>query len=161
MLQLLYTNGQLYDQISLIEIIALIIAKKSPAQCGILPKKCHVAPSLLDTQTSPLRHVASLIQPGRKFSLIPSGRNSRSFHPDGILSGQRPTFPGYLTSGIMSGRRGYVTAEIMSGRRPTFFGYLTTGIMSGRRSTFFGYFASDACRRMGEEDDSTSSGRHV
>ena len=149
MLQLLYTNGQLYDRISLIEIIASIIAKKSPAQCGILPKKCRVAPSPLDRQTSPLRHMASLIQPGRKFSLIPSGRNSRSFHPNGILSGRRPTFPGYLTSGIMSGRR------------PTFFGYLTAEILSGRRSTFFGYFASDACRRMGEEDDSTSPGRHV
>ncbi|RVX07968.1 hypothetical protein CK203_014738 [Vitis vinifera] len=42
--------------------------------CGILPKKCHVASSPLDTQTSPLRHVELLIPPGRRFSLIPPGR---------------------------------------------------------------------------------------
>ena len=36
------------------------------SHCGILPKKCHVAPSPLDTQTTPLRHMASLIPFGRK-----------------------------------------------------------------------------------------------
>ena len=35
-------------------------------ECGILPKNCHVAPSPLDTQTTPLRHMASLIPFGRK-----------------------------------------------------------------------------------------------
>ena len=129
--------------------------------CGILPKKCRVAPFPLDMQTSPLRHVASLIPLGRKFSLIPFRRNSRSFHPDGILSCRRPTFPGYLTSGILSDRCEYLTAGILSDRRPTFSGYLTAGILSYLRSTFSGYFVSSACHRMGEEDDSTSSGRHV
>ena len=34
-------------------------------------------------------------------------------------------------------------------------GYLTSGILSGRRSTFSGYFTSSAWRRMGKEGVST------
>ena len=61
--------------------------------CGILPKKCHVASSPLDTQTSPLRPVASLIPPGWKFSLSPPGYLTAA-----IIFDRRSTSFGYLTS---------------------------------------------------------------
>ena len=76
------------------------LSKLSPT-CGILPKKCHVALSLLHTQTVPLA-TRDMAHPTR-------GR---------ILSGRRPTFSGCLTSGILSDRR------------PTFSGCLTSGILS-------------------------------
>ena len=98
---------------------------------------------------------------------IPSGRHPTFFgcFTTAIISGRHPTFSGYLTAAILSGWHPafsrYLTAAILSGRHPTFSGYLTIAILSGRHSTFSGYFTSDACRRMGEEDDSTSLGRHV
>ena len=55
---------------------------------GGLSKNCHVAFSLLDTQTSPFRRVASLIPPGYLIS--------------GILSGRRCIFSGCITSWILS-----------------------------------------------------------
>ena len=111
-------------------------------RCGILPKNRRVAPSPLDTQTPP----------------CDAWHNS--FH-----SGGSEIPPGCLTSGIPSGRHptfsGCLTAAILSGRHPTFSRCLTAAILSSRRSTFSEYFTSGVCRRMGEEDDSTSPGRHV
>ena len=47
-------------------------------RCGILPKNCHLASSLLDTQTSPFRRVESqLIPPGRESQFIPPGQEFR------------------------------------------------------------------------------------
>ena len=127
-------------------------------RCGILPKNCRVAPSPLDTQTPPcdawhssFHPSGSEIPPGCLTSRIPSGRH--------------PTFSGCLTVAILSDRHltffGCLTVVILSGRHPTFSGCLIAAILSSRRSTFSGYFTSGACRRMGEEDDSTSPGRHV
>ena len=85
--------------------------------CGILPKNCRVAPSPLDTQTASC------------------DTWHRSFHPD-------ISHPEFFSVDIPPG-------------------YLTSGILSGRRSTFFGYFAAGACHRVREENDSTSPDRHV
>ena len=78
--------------------------------------------------------MASLIPPGRKFSLIPLGCLT-----SGILPGQRSTLSGCITVAILSGQHptfsGYFTAAILSGRHPTLSGYLTTAILSARRST--------------------------
>ena len=74
---------------------------KPSLTCGILPKKCHMALSLLRTQTVPLAM--------RDIAHSTRGR---------ILSGRRSTFFGCLTSGILSGRHS------------TFSGCLTSGILS-------------------------------
>ncbi|RVW91460.1 hypothetical protein CK203_038612 [Vitis vinifera] len=112
--------------------------------CGILPKNCHVASSLLDTQTSPFRCVASFIPPG----LIPPGCLT-----SGIMPGRHLTFSECLTAAILPGRHptfsGYLTAAILPGRHPTFSRCLTAAILSGRRSTFSGYFTSGSCCRIG------------
>ena len=73
------------------------LSKPSPTY-GILPKKCHVAPSPLHTQTVPFAM--------RGIAHSTWGR---------ILSSRRSTFSGYLTSGILSDRRS------------TFSGYFTSG----------------------------------
>ena len=69
---------------------------EKPPTCGILPKNCHVASSLLDTQTAPCDTWHR--------SFHPDG-NSPSFYPD--ISHPKfcpPTFhpSGYLTSEILS-----------------------------------------------------------
>ena len=112
--------------------------------CGILPKKCHMAPSPLATQAAPL--ATRGIAHSTRMEII-----AHSTQMSHIRNSVPPTF--YFIR--MSHSRNSV--------RPTshFSGYLTAAILSGRRSIFSRYFTFGACCRMVEEDDSTSPDRHV
>ena len=116
-----------------------------PCVCGILPKNCRVAPSPFGHADSPLRHVASLIPPGREFSLIPPGCLT-----SGILSSQYSTLFGCLTSGFLLRRHSTRVSHIRNYSSPTFHpgishpdffsadvppGYLTFRILLRRHST--------------------------
>ena len=115
-----------------------------PCVCGILPKNCRVAPSPFGHADSPLRHVASLIPPGQKFSLIPPGCLT-----SGILSSQYSTLFGCLTSGFLLRRHSTRVSHIRNYSSPTFHpgishpdffsadippGHLTSGILLHRHS---------------------------
>ena len=120
------------------------LSKLSPT-CGILPRKMsHGSLSLAHTDGPPCDVRHGSFHPGRN-SVRPTFTFS-GYLTSGILSGRRSTFSRYLTSGILSHRRStffrYLTSEILSHRRSTFSRYLTSGILSGHRSTFSGYLTS-------------------
>ena len=107
--------------------------------CGILPKNCRVAPS-------PLRHVASLIPPGRKFSLIPPGYLTfgillrRHFHP-GIshpefFSADISTRVSHIWNSVRPTFHLLRISHIRNSVQPTFHFLRISHIRNSVRSTF-------------------------